>query len=167
MSELPLSAGVLLYRTVRSAGLEILLGHKGGPFWAGRDRQAWSIPKGRCEEGESAVDTALREFREEMGVDPPSGGWLDLGVSVGQQKLVQIFACEGEFDVELAKSNECEIEWPVGSGELLRIEEMDRAAWVDASAAVDLLSPPQEVFPQRLVERLSIRNEPLSGGAGA
>lgn len=28
------------------AGFEVLIGHMGGPFWAGRESAAWSIPKG-------------------------------------------------------------------------------------------------------------------------
>jgi signal transduction histidine kinase/ActR/RegA family two-component response regulator len=39
------SAGILLHRTSDGA-TEVLLGHMGGPFWAGRDEGAWSVPKG-------------------------------------------------------------------------------------------------------------------------
>jgi predicted NUDIX family NTP pyrophosphohydrolase len=38
------SAGLLLYRR-RPRGLEVFLVHPGGPFWAGKDDGAWSIPK--------------------------------------------------------------------------------------------------------------------------
>jgi predicted NUDIX family NTP pyrophosphohydrolase len=37
------SAGLLVYRE-RPSGLEVLLVHPGGPFWARRDEGAWSIP---------------------------------------------------------------------------------------------------------------------------
>ena len=39
------SAGLLLYRGT-PAGPEVLLGHMGGPFWAGKEAGAWSIFKG-------------------------------------------------------------------------------------------------------------------------
>ena len=40
----------------------------GGPYWAGKDAGAWSIPKGEFDEGdETALDAALREFAEELG----------------------------------------------------------------------------------------------------
>ena len=39
------SAGILMYRQPR-AGIELLLVHPGGPFWAKKDWGAWSIPKG-------------------------------------------------------------------------------------------------------------------------
>ncbi|MGH8970225.1 MAG: NUDIX domain-containing protein, partial [Actinomycetes bacterium] len=55
------SAGVLLFRTTGS-GLEVLLGHMGGPFWARRDEGAWSVPKGEPNPDEELVDAARREF---------------------------------------------------------------------------------------------------------
>lgn len=64
------SAGVLVFRRV-DAGVEVLLGHMGGPFWSRRDAGAWSIPKGECGPGEDPFDAARREFREELGSDLP------------------------------------------------------------------------------------------------
>jgi predicted NUDIX family NTP pyrophosphohydrolase len=45
-----LSAGLLLYRRAGER-LEVLLVHPGGPYWAGRDLGAWSIPQGEVERG--------------------------------------------------------------------------------------------------------------------
>ena len=39
------SAGLLMYRQTHG-GIELLLVHPGGPFWAKKDWGAWSIPKG-------------------------------------------------------------------------------------------------------------------------
>ena len=66
------SSGVLLFRR-RAGGLEVLLIHPGGPFWSRKDLGAWSIPKGGHEPGETPIDAAQREFREETGfsVDGP------------------------------------------------------------------------------------------------
>ena len=47
------SAGILLYR--RGPRLEVFLVHPGGPFWAGKDDGAWSIPKGEFDEGEEQL----------------------------------------------------------------------------------------------------------------
>src|SRR5437899_979294 len=60
------SAGILMYRR-RGSGLELLLVHPGGPFWAKKDWGAWSIPKGEYSEGEDALAVAMREFEEETG----------------------------------------------------------------------------------------------------
>ncbi|WP_249523252.1 hypothetical protein [Modestobacter marinus] len=46
------SAGVLLYRVTAEGGVEVLLGHMGGPFWARKDQGAWSVPKGEHGPGE-------------------------------------------------------------------------------------------------------------------
>src|SRR3954463_11798802 len=72
------SAGILLYRH-GAAGLEVLLVHPGGPFWARRDAGAWSIPKGEQSDGEAAVDCARREFAEEPGSPLPLETLLPLG----------------------------------------------------------------------------------------
>ena len=57
------SAGILLYRR-GAEGVEVLIGHMGGPFWAGRDDGAWSIPKGEYGAEEDAEAVARREFAE-------------------------------------------------------------------------------------------------------
>ena len=62
-----LSAGILLFRR-RPAGVEVMLVHPGGPFWAKKDAGAWSIPKGLADEGEDLLAAAKREFLEETGV---------------------------------------------------------------------------------------------------
>jgi hypothetical protein len=66
------SAGLLVHRR-RGRGLEVLLVHPGGPFFAKKDDGAWSIPKGVIDPGEDRLDAARREFREETGNEPPSG----------------------------------------------------------------------------------------------
>ena len=40
------SAALLVYRRRGESGLEVLIAHMGGPFWARKDARAWSIPKG-------------------------------------------------------------------------------------------------------------------------
>ena len=55
------SAGILLFRRA-PAGVEVLLVHPGGPFWAKKDEGAWSIPKGLADEGEDLLAAARREF---------------------------------------------------------------------------------------------------------
>ena len=39
------SAGLLVWRRGPD-GVEVLIGHMGGPYWAGKDDGGWSIPKG-------------------------------------------------------------------------------------------------------------------------
>lgn len=50
------SAGLLLFRRTgedSDPGVEVLLGHMGGPLWSGRDAGGWAIPKGEYEPDET------------------------------------------------------------------------------------------------------------------
>ena len=75
-----LSAGLLLHR-LGPGGLEVLIAHMGGPFWAGKDERAWSIPKGEYAADEDPLAAARREFEEELGVPAPDGGVSDAAAS--------------------------------------------------------------------------------------
>ncbi|MCB1259332.1 MAG: hypothetical protein KDB33_02880, partial [Acidimicrobiales bacterium] len=48
------SAGLLVHRR-GGRGIEVLLVHPGGPYWARRDAGAWSIPKGEVDDGEDPL----------------------------------------------------------------------------------------------------------------
>ena len=71
------SAGILMYRQTHG-GIELLLVHPGGPFWAKKDWGAWSIPKGEYGEDEDPLTVARREFEEETGARA-HGDFLALG----------------------------------------------------------------------------------------
>lgn len=148
------SAGLLLYRRT-GVGLEVLLAHPGGPFWAHRDAGAWSIPKGLVEEGEDVLMAACREFEEETGLRP-AGPFLSLG-SVRQKagKLIYAWAWQGDADPSRLTSNLMRTEWPRGSGRWLRFPEVDRCAWFGAQTAREKLNPAQTAFIDRLDAQLS------------
>lgn len=55
-------------------GDEVLLIRRGTPPRRGE----WSLPGGRIEPGERAVDAALRELREETGVEAEITGLIDV-----------------------------------------------------------------------------------------
>ncbi|MFE5731697.1 NUDIX domain-containing protein, partial [Streptomyces sp. NPDC056528] len=78
------SAGLLVFRRTADggdSGVEVLVGHMGGPFWQSREEGAWSIPKGEYGPDEAPDAAARREFREELGLAAPEGDWIDLGES--------------------------------------------------------------------------------------
>jgi predicted NUDIX family NTP pyrophosphohydrolase len=129
-----LSAGILLFR--RRAGLEVMLVHPGGPFWAKKDEGAWSIPKGLADEGEDLLAAAKREFLEETGM-PVAGAFLDLGAhKQPSSKTIAAWACEGDFDPATLKSNTFSLEWPPHSGRMVEFPEVDRAAWYSIDEAL-------------------------------
>ena len=151
------SAGILLHR-VGIAGIEVLLVHPGGPFWARKDLGAWSIPKGEVDEGEDPRACALREFAEETGTRLPDGALDELGsVKLKGGKLVLAFAAAGDLDAESVRSNTFELEWPPRSGRTQAFPEIDRAGWFALAVARAKLNPAQAEFVDRLEALLATR----------
>jgi predicted NUDIX family NTP pyrophosphohydrolase len=149
------SAGLLVYRR-RAREVEVFLVHPGGPFWAKKDLEAWSIPKGEYEENEAPLAAALREFREETGFSV-QGPFLALGdIEQKSGKLVSAWACAGEFDAGKLTSNSCEIEWPPRSGRKITIPEVDRGAWFSPAEARKRILKGQKGFLDRLEEKLAV-----------
>ena len=143
------SAGLLLWR--RRDGLEVLLGHPGGPLFAGRDEGVWSIPKGEYLPDEEPLAAAYREFAEEIGVAPPDGEPVHLGeVRQRSGKVVTVWAQEGDLDVSEISSNLFTMQWPPRSGRVQEFPELDRAAWLDLETARPKLAPAQVAFLDRL-----------------
>ena len=136
-----LSAGIVLWRPISvSAGVEVLLGHMGGPYWERKDDGAWSIPKGLPDAGESPIDAARREFTEELGLPVPPGELVELGeFRQSSKKTVVAWALElspdHAFDHADVVSNTFELEWPPKSGRLGTFPEIDRADWFDLATA--------------------------------
>ncbi|MYY05696.1 MULTISPECIES: NUDIX domain-containing protein [unclassified Streptomyces] len=150
------SAGLLLFRTGAGRGLEVLIGHMGGPFWAGREQAAWSVPKGEYLPGEEPRAAARREFEEEFGRPVPDGEWLALGEARQPSgKTVTVWALRAEIDPASAVPGTFTMEWPRGSGVLREFPEMDRFAWCGPKVAAERLVKGQRVFVERLRARLA------------
>jgi predicted NUDIX family NTP pyrophosphohydrolase len=122
------SAGLLLYR-FRDNLPDFFLVHPGGPFWAKKDRGAWSIPKGEFEEDENPLDAAIREMKEETGIQV-SGTFIELNpVKQKSGKIIYAWALEMDLDPAQITSNSFELEWPPKSGKKKSFPEIDKAAW--------------------------------------
>ncbi|HEU4945085.1 MAG TPA: NUDIX domain-containing protein [Solirubrobacterales bacterium] len=147
------SAGILLYRR-KGETLEVLLVHPGGPFWAKKDAGAWSVPKGKIEEGEEQRACSLRELGEELGSSLGLGveQLVELG-SVRQKsgKVVHCWAAEADFDPADLRSNTFELEWPPRSGVRREFPEVDRAEWFAPEEARRRINPAQADFIDRLL----------------
>jgi predicted NUDIX family NTP pyrophosphohydrolase len=149
------SAGLLLFREGRQ-GLEVLLVHPGGPFWAGKDEGVWSIPKGLYEAGEDPLAAARREFAEETGAEV-EGEALALGsFRQSSVKIVDAWAIEGEFDPAMLRSNTFILEWPPRSGRMREVPEVDRAGWFTPEEAARKILKGQRPILQALLRNLGL-----------
>ena len=121
------SAGLLLYRH-HDGGVQVLLVHPGGPFWAHKDDGVWSIPKGEFGPDEDPLAAAQREFTEETGFTA-AGDFVPLTpLKQPSGKVVHAWAIAGDCDPALVRSNTFEFkgrEYP----------EIDRAAWFGLAEA--------------------------------
>jgi predicted NUDIX family NTP pyrophosphohydrolase len=138
----PLSAGILLYRR-GAGGLEVLLAKPGGPFWRGRNKGAWMIPKGGVAPGETALAAALREFEEEMGSAPRGEPRPLARIRQAGGKWVEAFALEGDFDCAGLVSNSFTLEYPPGSGQFRDFPEVEAARWFGLGEARAMILPSQ------------------------
>lgn len=143
------SAGLLMIRKARRHH-EVFLVHPGGPYWAKKDKGAWTVPKGEYEEGEEPLRAAEREFTEETGFTAHRP-FLELGsVRQNSGKVVQAWAFAGDCEPAQLISNTCEVEWPPKSNRRITIPEVDRGAWFTLSAATDFIREEQRPFLTRL-----------------
>ncbi|MER6183165.1 NUDIX domain-containing protein [Streptomyces sp. NPDC001652] len=147
------SAGLLLFRHT-DGGLEVLLGHMGGPFFARRDAGAWTVPKGEyVADEESAWDAARREFQEELGLPPPDGQAVALGeVKQTNGKVVTAWAIEADLDPATVVPGTFRMEWPPKSGQEQDFPELDRVAWFALDRARAVIVKAQTTFLDRLAE---------------
>ncbi|MEU9571889.1 NUDIX domain-containing protein [Streptomyces massasporeus] len=146
------SAGLLLFHP-GDDGLEVLLGHMGGPFFARRDAGAWTVIKGEYEPDEPAWEAARREFQEELGLPPPDGEAIDLGeVRQTGGKTVTAWAIRADLDPATITPGTFRMEWPPRSGRLQEFPELDRVAWFGLDRARSVIVKAQTAFLDRLAE---------------
>jgi predicted NUDIX family NTP pyrophosphohydrolase len=148
-----ISAGLIMYR-MRRGGLEVLLVHPGGPFWAKKDAGAWFIPKGEVNPGEDQLVAARREFQEETSLKP-DGHFLPLGTVKNKSgKMIVAWAFQGDCDPDAIQSNTFSMEWPPKSGKQRDFPEVDRAAFFTIEQAKEMIHPAEAELLTRL-ERIS------------
>ena len=150
------SAGILLYRR-GAEGLEVWIAHMGGPFWARKQTQSWSVPKGEYIPDEEPLMAALREFAEEIGTPPPAVDYFELGAfRQASGKIIAVFAAEADFQPEQIVSNTFPLEWPKGSGTIQDFPEVDDARWVTEAEARSKLVKGQLPILDALLEHVEV-----------
>jgi predicted NUDIX family NTP pyrophosphohydrolase len=155
-----ISAGLLVFR--RKPGLEVLLGHPGGPYWARKDEGAWSIPKGLVGLDGDLAAAAKRELAEETSFI--AEGPLVALAPVRQKsgKVVHAFAFEADFDLAQFASNSFEIEWPPRSGRRRAFPEIDRIGYFGIDQAMRKILVYQQPFIRELLEKIGAHRQDQS-----
>jgi predicted NUDIX family NTP pyrophosphohydrolase len=149
------SAALLLHREVGEEH-EVWIAHLGGPFWAGKEEGAWTLPKGLVDPGDADdLATARREFAEEIGVPAPETEYRLLGEFAGSGKTFVVYAAAAPgFDPPAVRSNTFELEWPPRSGRRQHFPEVDAAAWVRLDDARRKLAKSQRPILDALIVSL-------------
>ncbi len=139
-------------------GLKIFLVHPGGPYFAKKDEGYWGIPKGLVEEHEELLQAATREFEEETGIKS-KGEYIPLGTTTQRNyKIVHAWAFESDNSKQLdIVCNTFEIEWPPNSGRKQKFPEVDRGEFFSISEARKKVYSAQQVFIDRLLDHLNIK----------
>ena len=124
---------------------------------------AWSIPKGKYQDGEDPEQAAEREFAEELGLPVPDGPQIDLGtIRQASGKYVRAWAVRtAHLATEAVVSNRFEMEWPPKeSGTMREFPEVDRAQWMTISEASTRLVAAQVELLSRLTSELRLDTAP-------
>jgi 8-oxo-dGTP pyrophosphatase MutT (NUDIX family) len=127
MPEVPpptrLSAGVVIVSVVNRKLRFLLL----------RAYRNWDFPKGLVEPGETPIDAAIREVREETALDDISFDWgldfMDTG-PYNKGKISRYF---------IARSKETHIRLPINPE--LGMAEHHEARWVEYNQAIAMVAP--------------------------
>jgi predicted NUDIX family NTP pyrophosphohydrolase len=152
------SAGILLWRRGAGGGIEVLLGHMGGPFWSRKDEAAWSVPKGEYLEDEPPLAAAVREWVEELGVDlpVPADRLAPLGeLRQPSGKRLSVWIAEGDLDPATVVPGTFTMEWPPRSGRTAEFPEIDRVQWWPLEVARAKLVKGQRPVLDRLLDHLA------------
>lgn len=136
------SAGIIPFRR-NNGKIEFFVGH---PTGAGN---YWAFLKGRTEEGENIVDTAIREFIEESGhnIAVSADMLIPLG-TVQQRKNKKVTAFCVEYpDIEPDKCFSNLIE---GSDK----PEVDKYRWIDYDTLLCITHPRHKIFYDAIKEKI-------------
>ena len=127
---LPVSCGTLV---VNQRG-ELLLGHA-------TNTSHWDIPKGLQDEGESALQTAQRELREETGLEFDPGLFEDLGLyDYRRDKRLHLFRVQAPDTLCDLHNLSCSSHFPHHrTGQ--PVPEMDRFCWASRDKISQLCAP--------------------------
>ena len=123
------SAGGVVHRTGEDGGLEVVVCGRSYP-------RLWALPKGTPDKGETELQTALRETREETGLEVADEGY------VGSVNYSFVRARDG---ARCRKTVHFYLMRPVGGDVSMHDHEFDFARWMSVEDACRNLTHASEV----------------------
>jgi 8-oxo-dGTP pyrophosphatase MutT (NUDIX family) len=143
------SAGGVVHRSVDGV-IQVLLVHRRTPV-------LWALPKGTPDAGETLEETAIRETREETGID------VDIEAALGS---IRYFFVRGT--TRFHKTVHFFLMRPIGGAIELHDEEFDEVRWAPVEEALALMNHATErSVVERAVANLEGRSEIGSAEATA
>lgn len=140
------TCGIFLFN-----GTEILLCHPTGASPA-----HWSIPKGLQDEGESILETALREFEEEVGValkDNVATSFLTMGQKIYKNKHKELNGFLSFCNINVPEKFVCSSMTKYG------YPEVDIIKWVPIRAALEIMNSSQKELLLEFLTKYSANTE--------
>ena len=145
--ETPVSAGGVVYQ-MNAGRLETVLCGRSQPV-------RWSLAKGTPDPGETLEETALREVREETGLEVEIEGPLG---------SIEYWFADREKDVRYHKTVHFYLMIPVGGATDQHDPEFDVVEWFDAKQAVKTLAHANEAnVLQRALDMIAEKDNAGSG----
>jgi 8-oxo-dGTP pyrophosphatase MutT (NUDIX family) len=143
------SAGGVVHRSIEGV-TQVLLVHRRSPV-------LWALPKGTPDAGETLEETAIRETREETGID------VAIEASLGS---IRYFFVRGT--TRFHKTVHFFLMRPIGGAIELHDEEFDEVRWAPVEEALALMNHATErSVVERALAMLEGRNEIGSAEATA
>jgi predicted NUDIX family NTP pyrophosphohydrolase len=143
------SAGIIPFRRAKSGEIEFFVGHPGGEMW--QNRNYWAFLKGGVEGDETWEETALREFKEETGLELDGitkSNLISLGTT--RQNKYKIAIAFGLYYPNI-NPDECHSNY-ADDGVTL---EIDKYAWYTFDELKEITHPTHLDFYKQIIELVS------------
>ncbi len=136
---------------VRAAGILLFCDNPSRQFLLMRHRNRWDLPKGHCDNGETFLETALRETEEETGI-----GSQQLRVDPDFEFVIEYDVKYKRWGNQVRRKQVCYFLAFLDSKPELEITEHESATWFD-------WHPPHKIQAETMDDLLAAAANHLAG----